>query len=477
VTEDLCYFSATELIRNYRERKLSPVEVTRSVLQRINKYQDKVNAFCFLDDEAVLTAAKASETRWMKNEPKGLVDGVPISIKDLILTRGWPTLFGSRTTDMDQAWDEDAPVTARLREHGAILIGKTTTPEFGYQFITVSPVTGVTRNPWNLEKSPGGSSGGSAVAVAMGMGPLSIGTDGGGSVRIPANWTGVYGMKPTFGRVPHAPRGAFASLSHVGPLTRTVEDAALVMTIISEPDPRDWYALPPDGRDYRSDLQEGVKGLRIGYSPDLGLGKIMEGPWGKVDYTVDSEVAALVSKAVALFSDLGAVVEEVDSLGIGAALKTHSTHWIVFSAKRVRALPAEKRSMLDPRFSEFAEAGERVSLPDFVDALAAREALGTKMNLFHKKYDLLLAPTFHVTAPAAGELPGRLKGPAAFTCPFNLTGQPVASIPCGLTPQGLPVGLQIIGPLYRDDLVLRASQAYESARGDFPLPPLVKAKC
>ena len=474
--DDLFYLSATQLLDNYRKKRLSPVDVTRAVLERIDKYNDKLNAFCLVDEETSLEAARESETRWMKGEPKGLVDGVPVSVKDLVLTKGWPTLRGSKTIDPNQPWEEDSPSVERLREHGAVLVGKTCTPEFGNKIVTVSPLTGITRNPWNLEKSPGGSSGGAATAVAMGMGPLAIGTDGGGSIRVPSNWTGIFGLKTTFGRVPHYPRGWYASLSHVGPMTRTVEDAALMMTVITEPDPRDWYALPPDGRDYRVGLNDGVKGLKIAYSPDLGLGKTVSGPWGELNCKIDPEVAQLVSKAVALFSDLGAIVEEVDSLSLEEALAIHGRHWVVFSAKGMATLTPEQRALLDPSFMQYAEIFEQMPLAVFVEALAGREELGFKMNLFHEKYDLLLAPTFQVTAPNVSGLPEELQLPPAFTCPFNQTRQPAASIPCGLTSAGLPVGLQIVGPLYRDDLVLRASRAYEAARGDFPLPSLATAK-
>ena len=470
------YLTATELLERYRKKQLSPVEVTRAVLDRIAAFQDRLNAFCLVDEETSLTAARESEARWMKDKPKGLLDGVPVSIKDLVLTRGWPTLFGSKTTDPSQPWIENAPCVARLLEHGAILIGKTTTPEFGYSFITVSPLTGITRNPWDITKSPGGSSGGAAVAVSMGMGPLAIGTDGGGSIRIPSSWTGVYGLKSTFGRVPHYPRGVYGSLSHAGPITRTVEDAARMMTVITGADPRDWYALPPNGCDYCVGLNDGVKGLKVAYSPNLGLGKKIIGPWGELDYTVHQDVNDLISKAAAVFSDLGASVEQVDSLDLEEALKIHSTLWSVFSARKVRTLTPEQRSVLDPGFAEMAMRGEKVSLMDFAEALAGLEVLGVKMKLFHEKYDLVLSPTFPVVASDAAILPKKLNGPSPFTCPFNGTKQPAASIYCGLTPEGLPVGLQIVGPLYKDDLVLRASRAYESARGDFPVPPLAKSK-
>ncbi len=457
---ELQFLSATQLTCEYRKKRLSPVEVTKAILDQITAYNGQLNAFRMVDEEGALAEARNSEMRWMKGEPKGLVEGVPVSIKDNIWVKGWPTLFGSKTVDPIQPWDEDGPSVARLREHGAIILGKTCIPEFAHQIVTVSPLTGITRNPWNLQKSPGGSSGGAAAAVAMGMGPLAIGTDGGGSIRIPCHWSGVFGLKPTFGRVPHYPRGWYPSLSHVGPITRTVEDAALMMTLISQPDPRDWYALPADGTDYRVGLNDGVKRLKIAYSPNLGYAK------------VDKEVADIVSKAVSVFSHLGAFVDQVDPPGLEEGLKISGIQWVVFTAKGVRALTSEQRSMLDPSIIQLAERGERIDVMEFIQALADREALGHKMNLFHENYDLLVSPSFHVTAPEAGGLPGELKGPPPLTCPFNQTGQPAASIPCGITSEGLPVGLQIVGPLYRDDIVLRASRAYESARGEFPLPPL-----
>jgi aspartyl-tRNA(Asn)/glutamyl-tRNA(Gln) amidotransferase subunit A len=459
VSEENSYLSATGLLDNYRKKRLSPVDVTRAVLDRIAAYNPKINSFCLVDEEAALAAARASEARWMKGEPMGLVDGVPVSIKDLVVTKGWPTLFGSKTVDPNQPWLEDAPCVARLREHGAVLLGKTCVSEFGCKIVTDNPLTGITRNPWNIEKSPGGSSGGAAAAVAMGMGPLAIGTDAGGSIRIPSSWTGVFGLKPTFGRVPHYPRGWYCSLSHVGTITRTVEDASLMMTVITEPDPRDWHALPPDGRDYRVGLNDGVKGLKIAYSPDLGYAKVAP------------EVAQLVSKAIDIFSDLGAIIEQVAPV-FKDPLHTHRQHFAVFTAKVVEGLTPEQRLLIDPGLLKFGEWGSKIGLMDFLSAMGEREALGLKMNLFHKEYDLLLTPTMPVTAPDIGVEWGELIGLNCFTFPFNYTKQPAASVPCGLTNTGLPVGLQIIGPLYKDDLVLKASRDYEVARGEFPLPQI-----
>ncbi|HYI86866.1 MAG TPA: amidase family protein, partial [Burkholderiales bacterium] len=261
--------TASELVEGFRKKTLSPVEVTRSVLARVEQLNSKLNAFCLVSETA-LEDAKASEARWTAGQPRGLLDGVPVSIKDIILTQGWPTLRGSKTIDPSGPWNDDAPATARLREHGAVLLGKTTTPEFGWKGVTDSPLTGITRNPWNTAKTPGGSSGGAAAAVAAGMGPLAVGTDGGGSIRIPCSFTGLFGIKPSFGRVPAWPLSPFGTVAHVGPMTRSVADAALMLNVLAQPDARDWHALPYDARDWRMGLDRGVADLRIAYSPDLG---------------------------------------------------------------------------------------------------------------------------------------------------------------------------------------------------------------
>src|SRR6267378_92998 len=284
MSTDLCALTATELLDAYRKHDLSPVEVTRAVLERIEKLNPVVNAFNLVSDHA-LEDAKASEARWGSGQVKGLLDGVPVSIKDIILTKGWPTLRGSKTVDPKGPWNDDTPATARLREHGAVLLGKTTTPEFGWKGVTDSPLTGITRNPWNPKKTPGGSSGGAAAAVAAGMGPLALGTDGGGSIRIPCSFTGLFGIKASFGRVPAWPPSPFGTVAHVGPMTRSVEDAALMLNVLSLPDERDWHALPYEARDWRSALDQGVAGLRITYSPDLGYA------------SVDPEVVAIVRQA------------------------------------------------------------------------------------------------------------------------------------------------------------------------------------
>jgi aspartyl-tRNA(Asn)/glutamyl-tRNA(Gln) amidotransferase subunit A len=455
---DLCSLSATELLALYRKKKLSPVEVTKAVWERIEKLNPELNAFCFL--ESPLKEAKKSEQRWLRNSPIGQLDGVPVSIKDLILTRGWPTLRGSKTVDPKGPWNDDAPTVARLREHGALLLGKTTTPEFGWKGVTDSPLTGITRNPWNPKMTPGGSSGGGAAAVAAGMGPLTIGTDGGGSIRIPCSFSGLFGLKPSFGRVPAWPLSPMGTVAHVGPMTRTVADAALMMNVLSLPDERDWHSLPYDGRDYRIGLEDGVKGLRIAYSADLGYAK------------VDSEIASIVKRAVNKFKELGAHVEAKDP-GFADCGPLFAAHWFPGAAAIVRSIHPRKRALMDKGLLETARLGEKYTTAQYLAAIQQRGALGLLMNKFHQSYDLLVTPTLPLAAFAAGkEVANLLKEKrwtdwSPFSYPFNLTQQPAASIPCGLTKKGLPVGLHIVGPRYADALVLRAARAFESAH---PIP-------
>jgi aspartyl-tRNA(Asn)/glutamyl-tRNA(Gln) amidotransferase subunit A len=450
---DPCSLAATELLALYRSGELSPVEATFSMLARIERLNPVLNAFCLVDAEAALAHARESEARWREGEPKGPLEGVPVSIKDVILTRGWPTLRGSKTIDPKGPWIDDAPAVARLREAGAVLLGKTTTPEFAWKGVTDGPLTGITRNPWNPAKTPGGSSGGAAAAVASGMGPLALGTDGGGSIRIPCAFTGLFGIKATFGRVPAWPPSPMGTIAHVGPIARSVADAALMLTVISRPDARDWTALPYGQSDYGEKLDEGVRGLRIAYSEDLGYAK------------VDREVAALAKAAVRTLEALGAKVEERDP-GFEDPQEIFSSHWFPGAAAFVRGVPARKRALMDPGLLAVARKGERITTAQYLEAMQRRSALGELMSRFHERYDLLVTPTLTVAAFDAGrEAPKGTKrwmDWTPFTFPFNLTQQPAASIPCGFTEAGLPVGLHIVGPKYAEARVLRAARALES---------------
>jgi aspartyl-tRNA(Asn)/glutamyl-tRNA(Gln) amidotransferase subunit A len=452
MSADLCRLSAVELLEGYRTHAITPVEVAAALVRRIGELNPRLNAFCLVS-ERILEDARASEARWRAGQPKGLLDGVPVSIKDLLLTKGWPTLRGSKSIDPKGPWNDDAPATARLREHGALLLGKTTTPEFGWKGVTDSALTGITRNPWNPAKTPGGSSGGAAAAVAAGMGPLAVGTDGGGSIRIPCGFTGLFGLKPSFGRVPAWPLSPFGTVAHVGPITRSVADAALMLEVLALPDARDWHALPPEPRDWRSGLEHGVEGLRIAWSPDLGYAK------------VDPEVASLVRNSVRVFEELGARVEEKNP-GFESPEPIFRTHWFSGAALLIRTI--KNRDLVDPGLLEIAAQGEAIGAHEILDAQLKRAALGAHMNLFHRDYDLLVTPTLAVAAFDVGrEAPEGAKrwtDWTPFSYPFNLTQQPAASIPCGFTRAGLPVGLHIVGPRYADALVLRAARAFERAR-------------
>jgi aspartyl-tRNA(Asn)/glutamyl-tRNA(Gln) amidotransferase subunit A len=462
MSAELTRLSATRLVTAYRRKEISPVEVTQAVLDGIEAFDPAVNAFCVVDGARAMDAARASEARWQRGAPLGLVDGVPATIKDVVLCAGWPTLRGSLAVPREQDWSDDAPVTARLREHGAVLMGKTTTPEFGWKGVTDSKLTGITRNPWNTDLTPGGSSGGAVAACALGLGALHIGTDGGGSIRIPAGFTGVFGLKTTFGLVPAWPASPFGTVAHVGPITRTVSDTALMLNVISQPDARDWQALPATGRDYRVGLEDGVRGLRIAFSPDLGY------------VEVDPEVAQAVAKAARVLAELGAMVEEIPAPFENPA-DCFRVHWTVAAAALLARFDEQQRASLDPGLVEIAAEGAACTTADYLQAMADRAALGERMGRFHQDWDLLLTPTLPIPAFTAGaEFPQT--GPYAgwrdwtpFTYPFNLTQQPAASVPCGFTASGAPIGAQIVAGKYADALVLRAARAMESAH-PFPMP-------
>ena len=426
------------------------------MLARIDRLNPVLNAFCYFAPYEALSAAAQSTERWHRGTPCGPLDGVPASIKDLIVTKGWPTLRGSRTIDPDQPWEIDSPASARLREAGCVLLGKTTTPEFGCKGETNSPLTGITRNPWNPDKTPGGSSGGAAAAVASGMGPIAVGTDAAGSIRIPAAFCGNFGLKPSFGRVPAYPLSPHGTVAHLGPHTMSVADAALMMNVLKQPDARDWTSLPPDSTDYCIGLNDGVRGLRIAWSPTLGYAK-----------NVHPEVAASCARAVGVLSDLGASVDAVDP-GFGDPIEITAGLWFAGQWATWNTLTPVQRAVTDPDFAAEAELGAAYSTVDLATLVQRRIALGSHMRQFMQRYDLLITPSVAVpafTAKPAGHsklTPENMLGWTPFSYPFNLTQQPACTIPCGLTAEGLPIGLQIVGPMFADALVLRAARVFES---------------
>ncbi|MFI1397679.1 amidase [Streptomyces sp. NPDC020681] len=462
---ELTDLTARQLLAGYEKGDFSPVDATRAALARIEDVQPLVNAFVRVDAEQALAQAEASADRWRIKEPQGLLDGVPVTVKDLLLQRGGPTLRGSKTVREDGSWHEDAPSVGRLRAHGAVFLGKTTTPEFGWKGVTDSPRYGATGNPYDPSRTSGGSSGGSAAAVAFGAGPLSLGTDGGGSVRIPASFCGIFGLKPTYGRVPVYPSSPFGTLSHVGPMTRDAADAALLLDVISGEDWRDWSHLgPADG--VRGTLADGVKGLRIAYSPSFG---------GQV--AVSPAVAAAVRGAVEALAELGAYIEESDP-DISDPVEAFHTLWFSGAARLLQPLGVAQLHQLDRGLREIADRGARYSALEYLAAVDTRMELGRRLGRFHTSYDLLVTPTLPITAFEGGkEVPlhsghRRWTGWTPFTYPFNMTQQPAATVPCGVDEDGLPIGVQLIGARHADALVLRAAHAlYESGAAAIPAPP------
>lgn len=453
--------SLTALVRN---RKLSPVEVVEAALARIDQLDSRLHAFCTLTPDIARAEARRVEADLMAGRDPGLLAGIPVGHKDLLMTKGVRSTSGSLAYK-DFIPDEDDVVIERMRAAGAVMLGKTNVPEFGYSPTGHNPVFETTRNPWNLALTSGGSSAGSAAAVAAGMCPIATGSDGGGSVRIPASFCGLYGFKPSMGRIPLYPGArderypgvsGWESIEHIGPLTRTVADAALMMEATSGPDMRDRHSLPRADFDWIKSLEGGVRGLRAAYSAD----------WGYA--AVDPEVRRVVARAVGVFErELGCVVEEANP---GWEDPLAAFFAIMLAESDLKGMRELAR-----RYRISTHLADALALPwtaeDFTNANMVRKAVVRKMALFMSRYDLLLTPTLavppfaiHVQGPE--KIGGRYVHPAEFLCftfPINLTGQPAASIPAGFTADGLPVGLQIVGRHLDDPTVLRASAAFEAA--------------
>ena len=455
-TSTLAFKSAAQLVRGYKAHRFTPLDVLAAVLARVDECEPQVNAWRLVDRRRARRVAQASTRRWADGHPCGLLDGVPVAIKDVTETRGWPTLNGSLAIDPKGPWPVDAIVVERLKAHGAVILGKTQTPEFAWRGITESALHGVTRNPWNLDWTTGGSSGGAAAAVATGMATLATGTDSGGSIRGPASFCSVVGFKPSFGRVPVWPASPLMMMEHCGPLARTVQDAALAFTVMAGGDPRDGYAIQALFPDVLSGLGKGVRGLKIGISPDLGVPRI------------DDEVRRVIATSRKIFTGLGARVFAVD-LDLGAAREVANRICGPMAARIQRNLGRQKSRLTNDELIASAAVGKKMSAVDFLDAEAERIRFRSLMAAFHETYDLLITPTLSCAPFTVGydQPPGWCASDGEFmstTTPFDLTGQPAISVPCGFTPRGGPVGLQIVGPYGSDALVLRAARAFERAQ-------------
>jgi aspartyl-tRNA(Asn)/glutamyl-tRNA(Gln) amidotransferase subunit A len=464
-TDNLAFASIGDLARLYRSREVSPVEAVTACLTRVEAHNPAINAFTLIDADGAKKAAAESEARWRRGEARGPLDGVPFTVKDNLMVSGYPFRRGSLVTP-DKAVGDNAPIVARCREAGAVFVGLTTMPEFGVGPVTISPLTGVTRNPWDTSKQSGGSSGGAAAGLAAGFCNFAIGSDAGGSIRIPAALTGVVGLKPSASRVPMFPASAAGTLSCNGPLTRTVADAALLLSYAGRPDPRDGTATLADGATYSGEAGD-IRTLRVAASATLGYAPL-----------VDPEITAAFERAVKVFETLGAAVS-AENPGIADPIATYLTLLQAGYQYSLRNIPAADHSRLSAPIQDILLRTKLVTLAEYLQAMEQCQAFARRFHEFHSRYDVLLTPTVAAPAfPAERTYPEEYeafenrRAWTPFTAIFNLTGQPAITVPIGLTSKGLPVGLHIVGARGAEATVLKAAAAFERANGFAQRPPL-----
>lgn len=456
---ELAFTPAWRLAELIRRREVSPVELIDLMLGRISTLNPKLNAYLAVTGDEARAQARAAEKAVMAGGELAPLHGVPISIKDYYHVRGVTTTMGSLTS-VRSVPGEDSAVVERVRRAGAIILGKTNTSEFGLSFITENRLGDSCRNPWNTTCTSGGSSGGTAAAVAAGLGPLGIGGDFGGSVRVPAAFCGIFGLKPTHGRIPNYPStGVLEPFADIGPLARAVRDGALLLDIIAGPDRRDPYSIRQKPAGFVEACHQEIKGLRLAWSPDLGFAR------------VDPEVRDTAKKAALAFQSLGCSVEEV-ALCPGEFLPAYNLVIVADHYAAYRHLLENEAGRLMPYVKSILEHGQRATAAQYSTALSRLRRFRMYMLDFCQGYDLLLCPTAAVPAFPIGQRPRTIDGhqveavwgPIPFTPAFNITGQPAASVPCGFSAQGLPVGLQIVGRWGEDATVIRAAAAFETIR-------------
>jgi aspartyl-tRNA(Asn)/glutamyl-tRNA(Gln) amidotransferase subunit A len=446
--------SAMEMRRRIAAKEISPVELTQRALAKAEATQSTLNAFYLLMPEDALATAKVAEDAVMKGAPLGAIHGIPFSAKDLMAVKGVGYASGSRTM-ADNVATVDAPAVERTKAAGGILIGKTTTSEFGCKPVGDSPLTGTTRNPWNLAKTPGGSSAGAAASVAAGITPFALGTDGGGSIRIPAAFTGLAGLKGQFGRVPVWPTSATPTLAHVGPLARSVTDTALLFSVIAGFDRRDAFGVAGPVPDVLGAARASVANMKVAYSPTLGYAR------------PDPEVVKLTDRAARTFEELGCQVELVENVFDTDPADLWTAEFYAGVGIRLRSFMENQRKLLDPAVADVLEPALSQEMRDYYTKVFARYVLRDHVRSFFERYDLLISPTIPVTSLDAGKnIPDALTDRnlvswVYYTYPFNLTGQPAASVCAGIAPDGMPVGLQIVGRSHCEDDVVRAAAAFE----------------
>jgi len=456
--EDICFMSAHEMTKKIKTQELTSQEITEVIIERIEKINPIINAYCTPTFDLAREMAIEADEIVKRNEIIPPLNGIPTSIKDLVPVKGVRTTFGSKIFE-NYIPSEDSIVVKRLKDAGCVILGKTNTPEFGFKGVTDNLIFGATLNPWDLEKTSGGSSGGAATSVACGMGPLAQGSDGGGSIRHPACFCGVYGLKPSFGRVPIYPRTPtpIANLSVVGPIVRYVSDAALMLDVMKGPFEGDRFSLPKDSTNYLDHINEIPDKLKIGYSLDLGYAKV-----------INSEFEKAIIKSVHRFESFGFNVEEVKFKELDPS-EAFSTLWLINHGYDLEPYFEEWKDKLDPILVIWAEAGLELPASRLPNAMKTRNEFYQNLFETFRQYDILITPTtavpaFEIGIAAPRNIDGVDVSPTgwqAFTFPFNLTGHPAASIPCGWTNNNLPIGMQIIGKRFEDLLVLQVSKAFE----------------
>lgn len=454
MSDEFDYMTAVEMRRHVVQKNISPVELTRRALDKAAATQDTLNAFSLLLPETAMLTAHQAEDAVMKGAPCGLLHGVPFSVKDLIAVGGVQYASGSKATE-DTVAKADAPSVERAKRAGAILIGKTTTSEFGCKCVGDSPLTGITRNPWDPRKTPGGSSAGAASSVAAGITPLALGTDGGGSIRIPSSFTGLFGLKANFGRVPVWPTSATPTLAHVGPMTRTVEDASLLLTAIAGYDSRDPFSIATAVPDLLGACRASPAGLRVAWSPTLGYAR------------PDPRVVAICEKAAKRFEDMGCHVETIDEVFSSDPADIWIAEFYAGVGTRLRPFLEGSRKILDPAVADVLASALNQEMRDYYTKVFERYSLRDRILGFFERFDILLSPVLPVSSLDTGiNIPGHLHDRnlvtwAFYTYPFNLTGQPAASICAGFDDDGMPIGLQLIARGHGEYDLLRAAAAFE----------------
>jgi aspartyl-tRNA(Asn)/glutamyl-tRNA(Gln) amidotransferase subunit A len=455
---DLCFTPATELARLLAARTVSAVELTETVLRRIETLEPSINAMATVTAERALEQARRADAALARGESLGPLHGIPVTVKDLFPVAGVPMESGSHIRK-GYVPDFDVPFAERLVGAGAVLLGKTTTSEFGWTGVSRSPLTGITSNPWRLGYNAGASSAGAGAAAAAGYGPLHQGSDGAGSIRMPSHFSGVFGIKASYGRVPNWPVRNNDQASHVGPMTRTVADAALMLRVMAGPHPLDHFSLEAEPADYPAHLDEGVTGLRVAFSPDLGHAR------------VDPEVADLARSAAGVFAELGCAMEEPEVPFGPLGPELIRFMWAAHELELAEHLPRWEAKM-DPGLVACIRSADGTSALDYLTMRSRKLAYVEQVHRFFERYDLLLTPAVSVAAFPADRLQPEhwpqhewdWVSWAEFSYPFNFSHNPAASIPCGFTADGLPVGLQIVGRRLEDLTVLKAAAAFEAAR-------------